>query len=180
MVSETTWHMESGFLMRKSEKKGPYFLGPLLPILRVTFLESSCNFWQFGLKKLMVFFFATKSSLLPILRLTFLESSCNFWQFGFKKMMGIFFDLMGLQDPCDNKHGGLDIWGQAWVVIGKYWEVARPEWQGFAEFPLGWITFFHNGQHNGNIQPKILDIFCVQLWKNAIRGSTAQMKYFNS
>ena len=48
--------MESGFLMRKSEKKGPYFLGHLLPIFRVTFLESSCNFWQFGFKKNDVFF----------------------------------------------------------------------------------------------------------------------------
>ena len=38
--------------MRKSEKKGPNFLGPLLPI---TFLESLCNFRQFGPKKWWVF-----------------------------------------------------------------------------------------------------------------------------
>ena len=43
------------FLMRKSEKKGPNFWGPMLPILRLTFLELFCNFRQFGLKKWWVF-----------------------------------------------------------------------------------------------------------------------------
>ena len=42
--------LESVFLMRKSDKKGPNFLGPLLPILRLTFLESSCNFRKSGWK----------------------------------------------------------------------------------------------------------------------------------
>ena len=52
------WPLESIFLMRKSEKKGPNFWGTLLPILRLTFLESSCNFWKIGLKKKWwVFFF---------------------------------------------------------------------------------------------------------------------------
>ena len=45
------WSLESGFLMRKSEKKGPNFLGTLLPIWRLTFLESSCNFRKFGYKR---------------------------------------------------------------------------------------------------------------------------------
>ena len=40
------WPLESCFLMSKSEKKGPNFLCPLLPISRLTFLESSCNFRQ--------------------------------------------------------------------------------------------------------------------------------------
>ena len=42
------------------EKKinmGPNFLGTLLPILRLTFLESSCNFRKFGFKKMMGIFF---------------------------------------------------------------------------------------------------------------------------
>ena len=82
-----------------------------------------------------------------------------------------------------NKHDGFDIWGQAWVAIGKYWEVARPEWQGFAEFPLGWITFFHNGQHNGNIQPKNSSYClrrvmkkCHQQWK---KHCPCKKKYLN-
>ena len=40
----SVWALEIGFLMRKSEKRGPNFLSPMLPILRLTFLESSCNF----------------------------------------------------------------------------------------------------------------------------------------
>ena len=43
--------------MRKSEKKGPSFWGTLLPILRLTFLELSCNFRKFGIKKNMGIFF---------------------------------------------------------------------------------------------------------------------------
>ena len=43
--------LESGILVRKSEKKGPNFLGTLLPILRLKFLELLRNFRQFGLKK---------------------------------------------------------------------------------------------------------------------------------
>ena len=43
--------------MRKSEKKGPYFWGTVLPIFRLTFLESFCNFRQFGLKKNDGYFF---------------------------------------------------------------------------------------------------------------------------
>ena len=35
--------------------KGPNFGGPLLPILRPTFVELFCNFRQFGLKKWWVF-----------------------------------------------------------------------------------------------------------------------------
>ena len=42
-------------------------------------------------------------------------------------------------------------------TIGKYWEVWRPELQGFGEFPLGRMRFFHNSQQNRNIQPKIYD-----------------------
>ena len=57
MASETTCdHWKVFFFMRKSEKKGPNFLGPLLPILRLTFLESFCNFRQFGLKNDGYFF----------------------------------------------------------------------------------------------------------------------------
>ena len=44
------WPLESVFLMSKSEKKGPNAWGTLLPILRLTFLESSCNFRKIGLK----------------------------------------------------------------------------------------------------------------------------------
>ena len=49
MASEKNfWPLESGFLMRKSEKKGPNFLGRLLLIdFLNTFLESSCKFRQF-------------------------------------------------------------------------------------------------------------------------------------
>ena len=43
--------------MRKSEKKGPNFLGLLLPILRLTFLEASCNYRKFGVKKNDGYFF---------------------------------------------------------------------------------------------------------------------------
>ena len=50
------WLRESGFLMKKSEKKGPNFLGPLLPILRLTFLESPCNFRQLGWNRIFGFF----------------------------------------------------------------------------------------------------------------------------
>ena len=64
MASETTfdrwnffWPLESGFLMRKSEKKGPNFFGPLLLILRLTFLESSYSFQKFGFKNDGCFFF---------------------------------------------------------------------------------------------------------------------------
>ena len=42
------WPLESGFLIRKNAKKGPNLLGPLLPILRLEFLELSCNSRQFG------------------------------------------------------------------------------------------------------------------------------------
>ena len=45
------WPLERIFLMRKGKKKRPIFLGTLLPILRLTFLESSCNFRKFGFKK---------------------------------------------------------------------------------------------------------------------------------
>ena len=45
------WLRESGFLMKKIEKKGPNFLGPLLPILRLTFFKLFRNFWKFCLKK---------------------------------------------------------------------------------------------------------------------------------
>ena len=38
------WPLKSGFLTRKSEKKSPNFLGPWLPISRLTFFELSCNF----------------------------------------------------------------------------------------------------------------------------------------
>ena len=58
MASETKLnHLESGFLMRKSEKKGPNFWGILLLILRLTYLESSCNFRKFGFKKMVGIFF---------------------------------------------------------------------------------------------------------------------------
>ena len=40
----------------KSEKKDPNFLGPLLPILRLTFLEMFCNFRRFGFKKIDGYF----------------------------------------------------------------------------------------------------------------------------
>ena len=65
-----------------------------------------------------------------------------------------------------------DVWAG---TIGKYWEVARPELQGFGEFPLGRMRFFHNGQHNTNIQPKNQDIlkqfidqvkFCKIIWND--------------
>ena len=52
------WPLESGFLMRKSEKKGPNFWGTLLPILRLTFLELSSNFRKFGIKKNGGYFFS--------------------------------------------------------------------------------------------------------------------------
>ena len=51
--------LESVFLMKKSENKGPNFWGPLLLILRLTFLEVFCNFRQFGLKKNGYFFYWT-------------------------------------------------------------------------------------------------------------------------
>ena len=54
------WPLESGFLMRKSEKKGPNYLGSLFPILRLTFLELLCNFRQFGLKKNDAYFFSIR------------------------------------------------------------------------------------------------------------------------
>ena len=43
--------------MRKSEKKGLYFWSTLLPILGLTFLESTCTFRQIGFKKMMGIFF---------------------------------------------------------------------------------------------------------------------------
>ena len=43
--------MESVFLMRKSEEKGPNFWGFQLPILRLTYLELSRNFRKFGINK---------------------------------------------------------------------------------------------------------------------------------
>ena len=52
--------------MRKSEKKGPNFGGALLPILRMTFLESSCNFQKFGFKKMMGIFFRLHGSSGPM------------------------------------------------------------------------------------------------------------------
>ena len=49
------WPLESVFLMRKSEKRGPNFWGEVLPILRLTFLELCCNFRKYGFKKWWVF-----------------------------------------------------------------------------------------------------------------------------
>ena len=49
--------LESVFLMKKSENKGPNFWGPLLLILGLTFLESFFNFRKFGLKKIVGIFF---------------------------------------------------------------------------------------------------------------------------
>ena len=57
------WPLESVFLMRKSEKKGPNFWGTLLPILR---LESSCNFWKFGIKRNDGYFFLLDGSSGPM------------------------------------------------------------------------------------------------------------------
>ena len=51
------WPMESVFLMRKSEEKGPNFWGFQLPILRLTYLELSRNFWKFGSNKKDGYFF---------------------------------------------------------------------------------------------------------------------------
>ena len=45
------------FFMLKSEKKGPNFWGTLLPILRLTFLESFCNFRKCCFKKNDGYFF---------------------------------------------------------------------------------------------------------------------------
>ena len=45
------WPLESRFSHEEKWEKGPNFLGPLLPILRLTFLESSCNLWKFGINK---------------------------------------------------------------------------------------------------------------------------------
>ena len=62
MASETTFdHWKVVFLMRKSEK-GPNFLSPLLPILRLTFLESSCNLRKFGMNKKYGYFFRLDGS----------------------------------------------------------------------------------------------------------------------
>ena len=46
------------FSHEESEKKGSNFLGTLLPILGLTFLESSYNIRKFGFKKMMVIFFS--------------------------------------------------------------------------------------------------------------------------
>ena len=54
------WPLESVFLMRKSEEKGPNFWGFQLPILRLTFLESSCNLRKFGINKKNGYFFSIR------------------------------------------------------------------------------------------------------------------------
>ena len=48
------------------EEKGPNFWGPLLPILRLTFLESSCNFQKFGINKNDGYFFRLDGSSGPM------------------------------------------------------------------------------------------------------------------
>ena len=58
--------LESGFLTRKSEKKGHNFLGPLLPILGLTFLELSCNFRQMGYSRSFWYFFRLDGSSGPV------------------------------------------------------------------------------------------------------------------
>ena len=55
-VKNHFWPLQSVFLERESEKKGPNFLGPFLPILRLTFLESPCNFRQLGWNRIFGFF----------------------------------------------------------------------------------------------------------------------------
>ena len=52
------WPLESVFLMRKSEETGPNFWGFQLPILRLTYLESSRNFRKFGINKKDGYFFS--------------------------------------------------------------------------------------------------------------------------
>ena len=54
------------FSHEKNEKKGPNFLGTLLPILRLTFLESSSKFRKFGFKKMMGIFFRFHGSSGPM------------------------------------------------------------------------------------------------------------------
>ena len=57
MASETTLDNWKKKIMRKSEEKGPNFWGFQLPILRLTYLESSRNFWKFGINKKDGYFF---------------------------------------------------------------------------------------------------------------------------
>ena len=52
--------------MRKSEKKGLYFWSTLLPILGLTFLESTCSFRQIGFKKNDGYFFRFDGSSGPM------------------------------------------------------------------------------------------------------------------
>ena len=52
--------------MRKSEENGPYFWGFQLPILRLTYLESSRNFRKFGINKKDGYFFRLDGSSGPM------------------------------------------------------------------------------------------------------------------
>ena len=85
--------LESVFLMKKSENKGPNFWGPLLLILRLTFLEVFCNFRQFGLKKIWVFFYWTGH-----------QDPCVPWQ-----MVSAFPSFLHLQ-MVTNDGGILHVW----------------------------------------------------------------------
>ena len=60
------WTRESVFLMKKSEEKGPNFWGFQLPILRLTYLELSRNFWKFGINKEDGYFFRLDGSSGPM------------------------------------------------------------------------------------------------------------------
>ena len=50
------WPLESRFSHEEKWEKGPNFWGTVLGILRLTFLESPCNFRKFGLNKIGNFF----------------------------------------------------------------------------------------------------------------------------
>ena len=63
--------------MRKSEKKGLYFWSTLLPILGLTFLESTCSFRQIGFKKNDGYFFRFDWSSGPMWAGSFKSKSEN-------------------------------------------------------------------------------------------------------
>ena len=57
MASDATFDlMEGGFLMRKSEKKSPYFIGSSARFLNLHFPESSHRIRQLGYKTEFLFF----------------------------------------------------------------------------------------------------------------------------
>ena len=110
-----SWPLESGFLMRKSEKKGDYFLGSKCLIFKFTLSVSSHQIQQLGYNKIFVFLFLEKT----------LVSS---------PMCDVIDNSQGPQPTCSSEAGNRSRWASTQGGIFTQLEPRR-HWRGDQEWP---------------------------------------------